>query len=264
MPWPGYDDTANEGRILAQNSQVIETDLVFSEVTFNSYVFSSDISLIPIQLLRDSYFDLDAVLAKALGTRIGRKLNNACTLGSGVNQPNGIVTATIAAGNILQFATGNATGMNYAAMVDLEHTVDPSYRYEPSTRWMFHDTMLKAIKLLVDTNGRPLWQPGLSASFQEGAAVNLLDARPTILNHSYIVNMDMAPPTANAYGVLFGDMSKYVLRRVGDLEMMRLTERYADYLQVGFTAFLRADGQLVDAAATSGLAPICVGQQSAS
>jgi HK97 family phage major capsid protein len=263
LPWPTNDDTANEGRIIGQNVQMVETDLTFGQVVFNAYIFSSDITLIPKALLQDSYFDLDALLAQKLGERIGRKLNNVCTLGSGTNQPNGIVTAAVAAGNVHQFATGNTTAVPYSEIVNVEHTVDPAYRYNKSTRFMFNDAVLKSLKLLVDGNSRPLWQPGLTASFQEGAAVDLLNSRPTILSHPYIINQDMATPSANAYTWLFGDMSKYKLRKVGGIEVLRLTERWADYLQVGFLAFLRADGQLVDAALTNGLSPIAVGQQSA-
>jgi HK97 family phage major capsid protein len=38
-----------------------------------------------------------------------------------------------------------------------------------------------------------------------------------------------------------------VIRLVTDILTMRLTERYADFLQVGFLAFQRADGELQDA-----------------
>lgn len=264
LPYPTTDDTANKGRIVGQNVQVTETDPVFGQVTFNAYIFSSDITLIPRALLEDSYFDLDALLARMLGTRIGRLLNNKCTVGSGTGEPNGILTAAVAAGNVFQFPTGSTTTVQYAQMVDLEHSVDPAYRYEPSTRWMFADAVLKSVKQLVDGNNRPLWQPGLTASFGEGAAVNLLAARPTILSHPYIINQDMPAPAAEAYTWLFGDMSKYKLRKIGEIQVQRLVERYADYLQVGFMAWLRADAQLVDANLIAGQGPIAVGQQSAS
>jgi len=121
--------------------------------------------------------------------------------------------------------------------------------------------MLKLLKLLVDGNDRPLWQPGLTASFREGAAVDLVASKPTILDHPYIINQDMAVPSASAYSMLFGDMSLYKVRRVaGGITLIRLVERYADYLQVGFTAFMRFDGNLIDA----GTHPIAVLQQSAS
>ena len=52
-------------------------------------------------------------------------------------------------------------------------------------------------------------------------------------------------PAASQYSVLFGDLSRYKLRKVGAIQVMRLVERYADYLQIGYIAWLRADGQLL-------------------
>lgn len=261
LPWPTINDTTNRGRIIGQNAQAAETDFVFSQQTFNAWIFSSDIVLIPLALLEDSYFDVDALAARLLGTRIGRNLNYQCTVGSGSGAPTGIVTAAVSAGNVTQLGSGNTASIAYSNLVTLEHSVDPAYRYNSTTRWMFSDGMLKLIKLLVDGNGRPLWQPGLSASFREGATVDLGSARPTILDHPYIINQDMATPAASAYTILFGDLSTYKLRKVaGGITVQRLVERYADYLQIGLQAFMRADGQLIDA----GTHPIAVLQQSAS
>lgn len=259
-PWPTVNDTTNKGRIIGQDVQVTETDFVFGQVTFNAYIGSSDLVLIPLALMEDSYFDMDALTARLLGIRLGRLLNNMCTVGTGSAQPTGIVTAAVAAGNTYQCPTGETASIAYSDLVNLEHSVDPDYRYNPATRWMFPDLMLKLLKKLVDGNNRPLWQPGLTASFREGAAVDLIAAKPTILDHPYLINQDMAAPAANAYTMLFGDMSTFKLRRVaGGLTLLRLVERYADYLQVGFIAFMRFDSNLIDA----GTHPVAVLQQSA-
>lgn len=259
-PWPTINDTSNKGRIIGQNVQAAETDFVFGQVTFNAYIGSSDLVLIPIALMEDSYFDMDGLTARLLGIRLGRLLNWKGTVGTGSAEPTGIVNASVTAGNILTLTTGNTASIAYANLVDLEHSVDPAYRYNPSTRWMFSDTMLKLIKKLVDGQSRPLWQPGLTASFREGAAVNLEASKPTILDHPYIINQDMAVPAANAYSMLFGDLDTYKIRKVaGGVTVMRLVERYADYLQVGFIAFMRFDGNLIDA----GTHPVAVLQQSA-
>ncbi len=260
-PWPTLNDTSNKGRIIGQNVQVTETDLVFGQVTFNAYIGSSDLVLIPLALMEDSYFDIDGLIARLLGTRLGRLYNQQCTVGSGSGAPTGIVTAAVTAGSTYTFPTGNTTGLPYASLVNVEHTVDPAYRYQPSSRWMFADAQLKVLKLLVDGNARPLWQPGLTASFREGAAVDITASMPTILDHPYIVNQDMAVPAANADSLLFGDMSTFKVREVaGGTTVLRLVERYADYLQIGFIAFQRFDSQLVDA----GTHPIAIGVNSAS
>lgn len=259
FPWPTVNDTANKGRIIGQNVQNIETDLVFGQVTFNAYIGSSDLVLVPLALTEDSYFDMDALVAKLLGIRLGRLFNNKCTVGSGTAEPTGIVNAAVAAGNVLQLGAGNTASIAYANLVDLQHSVDPAYRENPASKWMFSDTVLKVLKKLVDGQSRPLWQPGLTASFQMGAAV-MTGSKPKILENEYVVNQDMAVPAANAYSVLFGDMSTFKAREVaGGTTLLVLRERYADYLQVGFLAFQRFDSNLVDA----GTHPIAVLQQSA-
>jgi HK97 family phage major capsid protein len=125
---------------------------------------------------------------------------------------------------------------------------------------MFSDLMLKALKKLVDGNNRPLWQPGLTASFRDGAAVDLVASKPTILDHPYIINQDMAAPAASAYTIIFGDMDAFKVREVaGGTTVMVLRERYADYLQAGYLGFQRFDSNLIDA----GTHPLAVLQQSA-
>jgi HK97 family phage major capsid protein len=123
---------------------------------------------------------------------------------------------------------------------------------------MFSDEMLKNLKLLVDGNNRPLWQPGLTASFADGAAV-IGSGKNTILGYPYAVNQDMPTPAANANSMLFGDMSCFKLRKVGSPSILRLVERYADYLQVGFIGFFRCDTNLIDA----GTHPLVLGVQAA-
>ena len=249
-PWPTVNDTNNVGEIVGQNVAVSIQNIVFNQVVFNAYIFSSKMVQIPLALLEDSYFDLNAFVAKMLGIRLGRILNTKFTVGagSGSSEPLGIVTAAVAAGNTYTAPTGETTSLVYNDLVSLEHAVNPSYRYLPTSKYMFHDSTLKVLKQLKDSALRPLWQPGLTASFQTGA-------EPQILGHGYIINNDMPVMAANANSILFGDMSAYKIRKVaGDIQLLRLVERYAEYLQVGLIAFVRRDGNLIDA----GTHPIAV------
>lgn len=254
LPWPTVNDTGNSGTApLAINTQVTETDLVFGQTTFNAFIFSSDSVLVPLALMQDSYFDLDAFIAKALGTRIGRKLNNKLTVGAGTTEPNGLQTAAIASGSVTTGTTGETTSLIYDDLVNLMHLVDPAYRQQPDAKFMFHDSTLKALRKLKDTAGRPLWQPALGAGFGNGFP-------ETILDKPYVINNDMPVMAANAYSILFGALKNYKVRRVaGGTTVLRLVERYADYLQVGFIGFLRADGNLLDA----GTHPVAVFRNSA-
>lgn len=231
LPWPTTNDTTNEGEILAINTQVSQQDVVFGQLVLNAYKYSSKMILVPVELLQDSAVNIAEHLGEALGTRIGRITNRHFTVGTGTNQPNGIVTAaTLGKAG----ATGQTTSVTYADLVDLQHSVDPDYRQ--GARWMFADSTLKALKKLVDADNRPLWAPGIAVREPD-----------TILGHGYIVNQQVAAMGVSAKSIVFGDLSKYKIRDVQEIVLRRLDERFADFHQVAFLAFSRHDGDLLDA-----------------
>lgn len=253
LVWPTLNDTASMGRIIGQNVAVTQADPSFGQLLFKSYIFSSDLVLIPFALLQDSAFDLNTLVASLLGERIGRLKNKKYTIGagSGSGEPLGIVPAAVAAGNVLVLGTGHSASLSFDDLTDLEHLVDPAYR--PGSKYMFHDSTLKALKKLKDNNLRPLWTP---ANYAAGGNA----AQPAINDHPYVINNDMAVLGANNASVLFGDLSKYKQRQVaGGTTVRRLDERFADALQVGFFAYTRVDGGLIDA----GTHPVAVLENSA-
>ena len=231
LPWPTVDDTSNKGAILAENTEVAEQDFVFSEIQFDAYMYTSKLVRVSLQLLQDSAFDLNAFLADALGVRLGRIINEHATTGTGTAQPNGVVTAATSA-----LTAASATDLAYADYINLKHGVDPAYRTGPSVYYMMNDTTLGEAKLLLDGNSRPLWQSGMA-----------VDAPNTIDGDPYIINQDMASTTTGAKPLLYGDFSKYIMREVAGTQLLRLEERFAEYLQVGFLAFRRFDSDLLDA-----------------
>lgn len=226
---PTDNDTAQKGERIDENTQINEQDVVFGQKQIDAYLYSSKLVRVPFSLLQDSAFDLNTYLARKLGERIGRILADELTTGTGTAQPNGIVTAST-----LGKTAASATAITYPELVDLEHSVDPAYR--PEAKWMFNDVVLAAAKKLLDTTNRPLWTPGMA-----------FGAPDRILNYPYQINQSMALMTTGQKTIIFGALSKYMTRIVQDVTVLRLTERYADYLQVGFTAFARADGELLDA-----------------
>lgn len=175
-------------------------------------------------------------LPRKLGERVGRILNQHFTTGTGTGQPDGIVTsATVGVTGTGSLATTG--GISYDNIVDLIEALDPAYGGQDGLQFMFHQSVRAALRKLKDSQGRPLWEPSLQA----GAA-------DQFAGYSYIINNDMATLATNSKSLLFGAIDQaYVIRLVTGLQTMRLTERYADYLQVGFLAFQRADGTLQDA-----------------
>jgi HK97 family phage major capsid protein len=230
MPWPTVNDTSNKGRLLGENSQVQAGPMTFGVVNFSAFKFSSDSVLVSEELLQDSAFDLGAFIGEALGVRLGRIQNEYFTTGTGTSQPQGVVTAS---------TVGLTTGTDAVAwedLVQLIHSVDPAYRASPSTRFMFSDATLSALKQLSDGENRPLWVPGISSGEPD-----------RVFGYQYTINQDMAGIEAGEKAILFGDFSKFVVRDVRGFTLLRLVERYADFHQVGFLAFTRNDSRLLDA-----------------
>lgn len=235
LPMPMTNDTAQKGVILGENTSVAQQDVVFTQLVLQAFKYSSKMILVSVEFLQDSSINVPAFLGQALGERIGRITNEHFTTGTGASQPNGVVTAS-AQGKV--GLTGQTATVIYADLVDLEHSVDPAYRN--GARWMFHDSTLKALKKIVDGSARPLWAPGLTSSFANAAP-------DTILGYPYIINQDMPVMAANAKSIVFGDFSKYLVRDVVDVTLLRLDERFAEVHQVAFLAFSRHDGDLMNA-----------------
>lgn len=234
IPWPTVDDTANTGAIIAENVTTTELDVPFGQVTFTAYKYSSKYIPVSVELLQDSFFDIDSLIAELLSVRIGRITNNHFTVGTGSAQPQGVtVGATLGTTG----ATGETTSIITDDLYNLEHSVDPAYRVK-GAKWMFADSTLKVIKKLKDSTGRMLWQPALS-----GMANPVPD---TIDGFAYEINQDMPVMAASAASVLFGDFTKYVIRDCKDIVIVRLVELYALLGQVAFLAFSRHDGRILN------------------
>ncbi len=248
LPVPTDNDTTNTGAIIGENPTSSSTqDVSFGAVTFNGFTYTSKLVLVSNQLLQDAAFDLNGFLTGKLGTRLARIVNTHATTGDGAQKPTGCVTAATlgytAGGST---SSGETASILYDDLVELEHSVDPAYRR--NGRFMMADMTLKTIKKLKDGQGRPLWLAGLAGKEPD-----------TINGYPYTLNQDMATPAASAKTMLFGDFSKYYIRRVVGVQVLRLAERYAELNQVGFVAFQRWDANLVDA----GTHPLKYLQQSA-
>lgn len=239
LPYPTDNDTTVEGEIVGEGQQVTTADVAVSMINFGAYKFSSKLVKVSLELLQDSQFDLEKYLVDKFAKRIGRISNRVFTVGTGIGQPKGIVPSAALSG---QTVIGNdnlsapdpRVQVGYVDLVNLEHGLDIAYRN--GAKYMFHDTTLRYLKTLKDGYGRPLWTPGMATK-----------APDTINGFEFAVNNHMDQLATGNTTVLFGQLSKYMIRKVKDMAVLRLSERYADFGQVAFIAFARYDGALLDA-----------------
>lgn len=235
MQWPTIDETSSEGELVAENASVTTQDLVFGSKTLGSYKYSSKSIAVPFELLQDNNVDLEGYIINALAERIARITNKHFTIGTGTNQPNGIVTAAGAG-----VTAAAAAAISYDDLVNLEHSVDPAYRALGAS-FMFNDSTLKLLRLLKDADGRPLWQPSLQSGEPDRLG-----------RYGYVINQHMANATTGQRSVAFGNFSNYMIRDVMNVTLFRMTDsKYTEKGQVGFLAFSRHDGDLMDADGSS-------------
>ena len=233
--WPTVDDTGNVGAILGENTQVTEQDVTFDQANLGAYMYTSKMVRVSLQLAQDSAFDLEGWLARKLGERIGRAFAAHAATGTGTGQPQGIAVGLTLGGETAAVGT-----IGFDDLVDLEHSIDPAYRTQ-DTRYVLHDSVLRALRKVKDTTGRPIWVPAVTAG-----------APSTINGQPYVVDNGLATLAAGSKSVVFGDIrAAYIVREVRGAQTMRLGERYADYLQVGFLGFQRLDGKVQDANAAA-------------
>lgn len=231
IPWPTVNDTTQVGALLTENSTIGAQDVTFASVTLNAFMYTSKLIAVSIQLMQDSFLNVDNLVADLAGQRLGRIWNTDFTVGAGTALPKGIVVAA-ASGKV--GTAGQTTSVIYDDLIDLIHSIDPAYR--GSSKWMANDSSIKVVRKLKDSQNRPLWEPSVQAGQPD-----------TLLGYPVVTNNDVAVMAANAKSIVFGALNKYKIRRVRGVTLMRLTERYADNLQVGFFAFARVDGNLIDA-----------------
>jgi HK97 family phage major capsid protein len=235
LQWPTTNDTSNTGALLGEGLEHTELDITFNDLVLNAFKYTSRLVKVSVEYLQDNAINAPEVIGSMLGERIGRITNTHFTTGDGSSKPNGVITAATSSG----VTTSGGTTITYDNIIDLKHSVDPAYR--TGARFMFNDTTLKILKKLKvaqfsgDTGGQPLWRAGFATGEPD-----------TIDGDPYTINQQVASGTGTK-AIAYGQFSKYLIRDVKDITLVRLDERYAEFGQVGFLAFSRHDGDLLDA-----------------
>lgn len=235
LPWLTEDDTANEGELLNEGDTVGTQDIAFGVKVLRAFTYSSKMIKISWQLMQDSAIDLEGLIARKAGIRLGRIHSRHFTIGTGTNQPEGIAVG-LTGGKTF----ASATVVTHDELIDVQHIIDPAYR-NGNQMWMLNDATLKGIRKVVDGQGNKAWQPGLVAGMPD-----------QILGDPYVVNQNMPLPTTGNVSILYGDFSVgYTIRRVKGATAVRMNEKFADQLQTGYFVYDRMDGKKDDTNAYS-------------
>ena len=233
LPIPKVNDTAVDAALQTEGSATTVADMTFGNTDLSAYTYSTLVK-VSKQLLQDEEVNLIGYLTELLGQRIARATNAALTTGDGSGKPNGIITAAT-----VGKTAASATAITHEELIDLYYSVDPAYRMGNSCYYMMNDAVHAAVRKL-----------GLTAAENFNPITFSNDGTMFILGKEVKINQDMASAISTGNKtILFGDFSGYAVRVAGGINVLRLDERYADELNVGFMAYKRVDGDLISAGA---------------
>ena len=239
LDYPTINDTATDANLISEAAAVTIQDMTFANAQLSAYNYASQVR-VSMQLLQDNAFDLNGFLAESMGERIACATNGAFTTGTGSSQPQGIVT-----GSTLGKTAASATAIAADDILDLIHSIDPSYRNKASFGLMAHDNVIAAIRALGigSSNDFPIFIPSMEAGQPD-----------KLFGYNVYYNNDMESAiTTGKKTLLAADFSKFVVRSAGGVQFVRLNERYMDELEVGFVAYARKDSKVLDTRAVKHL-----------
>lgn len=239
LDFPKTDDTAvaaaqhTEAAAMTDDGGV---DATFTKMTLGAFAYDTEWVQISMELLQDSAVDIEQFIGELLGERLARRVNTELTTGDGTGDPLGIVAAST-----LGVTAAGAAAVTFDELFDLYHAVDPAYRASPKARWMFNDGTLKAVRKLKGGDGQYIWQMG---DVRAGAPATLLD-KP------YSINQAVPAMTTGLKSIVFGDFSKYYVRKVGAPVVGVRREYY--WPNIGLAGVVRLDGDLIQTGAVKHL-----------
>jgi HK97 family phage major capsid protein len=239
IEYPTNDDTANEGEITPEHSQFDGgADLVFGQVTLGAYKYTSlgasdEPMRVSVELMQDSAYDMEDLIARKLGQRIHRKQAKHAVIGTGVGEPPGVMASSLTADRSLD--TDDTP--DYEDLVEFQDLLDEEY--DSNAKWLMKRSTWSSLRLMVDLNGRPLIQ-------EANEGIQGLPVR-RLLGHEVII--DEAVPaistSADTHIIAYGDFREaYIWRRVGSLVVVVNPYSRAHYGEIEFTAWERADGAI--------------------
>jgi HK97 family phage major capsid protein len=199
-------------------------------VEINTTTAYTDISC---QSLEDTAIDMTAELTLGFAEEFGRQEGLAGMTGSGVKQPEGVLTNK----NVTSVVSGAASSVTADSLFTMFYNL-PAY-YRNRSTWACSGTVLGKIRTLKSGDGDYLWNPGLMAGQPE-----------TLLGRPIVEAVDLPDAVPGAYPIILGDWNTGY-RLIDRINMFVLVDRFSMATKgiVRFHARRRVGGGVVQAAA---------------
>lgn len=220
--------------LTGQGSSLPTSDPAIALATLSAYKYGIMLQ-VARELVDDTGVDLIGYLAMQAGRAVGNAFGSDLVIGAGSTKPSGLIFSTSASPGV----TGTVTGVNgvptYANLVDLEYSVIAPYRQSRSCYWIARDATIGGFRKIVDTQGRPIWEPSA-----------VLGSPDLLLGKPLVADPFIPAVATAAFCVGFGDFAQFFVRLVGGVRFERSDDFAFGTDLITFRCLLRGDGTLVD------------------
>lgn len=209
-------------------------------------------------MLDDAFFNVESFIVNELSQEFAEKEEEAFTLGDGNKKPKGFLAYETTAQadkdrdwGKLQNVVAGAENLTTDDIVKLTYTLRKVYR--SGAKFMMNNQSLLAVRLLKDSNGNYIWQPGLQVG------------QPSLLSGFAVAENEQMPDIGDSSGkapIAFGNFKRgfYIFDRIG-IRMLR--DPYTKKPFVGFYTTKRVGSMLNDSNAIKVLTMPAVQSRSA-
>lgn len=206
----------------------------FKELTANGGKFESiDLSGFLVGVLtvigksveNNSTVNLVDFVVKKMAEAIAEFLEKVCLNSSEKTQ------GALETGNTV--TAENAEFISFPDLVKLQSAVKQAY--QRNSAWTMSPETFTSVKLLTDTNGRPLLEPDATSEFPY-----------RLLGKPVYISDNMPKISAGAKSVLYGDYSGLAVNMRENISMQVLREQYALQHALGVVAWFEFDSKITD------------------
>lgn len=194
-------------------------------------------------MLDDAGFDIENWLANEIAIEFARAEGSAFVSGTGIDQPEGFLTAPTstaedgvrAFGNVQYIGSGNAAGFDAAPeakLIDLIHSLKAGHRQGAS--FVMNSATLATVRKLKTADGAFLWQPGM------------VEGQPDrLLGYPVVEAEDMPDVAGGEFPIAFGNFRHgYLIAEHSSTKVLR--DPFTNKPFVHFYATKRVGGKVLD------------------
>lgn len=215
-----------------ENERFDFSNAEFDEIVFNAYKLDTLLK-VSNEFLEDTPKDIENFIYEMIVERFSRSEEEAFFIGDGIGKSLGIIhQAQVGA------VTENDVDINLDDVIELIYSVKKPYR--ENAVFIMSEEAYSRLKKFKNYNGRNVWQ--------------IINGEPDMLfGYPVYTTTKLDGIESGNKPVLFGNFDYYCIAERGNRVVRRLSERYAEYGQIGFIGTQRVDAKLVDTEAVKSL-----------